>query len=153
MRFRRSIHLPCAMEACMVHLLDPRLMVHVAAPVVQFRFIDPPNLPSSWKERSYDVGLRLFGRFPLGRQTIRISVVSWTPERVEMRDNGSSARIARWDHHILLAPCGNGCTYTDALDIDAGVLTPLVWLFAWFFFGHRQRRLKRLAKSGFHFCG
>jgi len=151
MRFRHSTVLPCSMETCMTQLLEPRLMVHVAAPVIQFHFIDPPNLPSFWKERDYEVGMRLWGKVMLGRQTIRISVVKWTQERVEMRDNGSSARIPRWDHHLLLEPHRKGCRYTDTVDIDAGKMTPLVWTFAWFFFGHRQRRLKQLATAGFQY--
>lgn len=151
MRFKRSVNLPCTMESCMTQLLEPRLMVHVAAPLIQFHFVDPPTTPTYWKERAYEVSMRLWGKVALGRQTIHISVVSWTPERVEMRDNGGSARIPRWDHHILLEPRGAGCRYSDTLDIDAGAITPLVWAFAWCFFGHRQRRLKRLAKAGFQY--
>ena len=29
------------------------------------------------------------------------------------------------------------------------MLTPVVWLFAWGFYAHRQRRLRRLATGGF----
>jgi hypothetical protein len=37
------------------------------------------------------------------------------------------------------------CRYSDEIEIDAGLLTPLVWLFARVFYGHRQRRWQKVA--------
>jgi hypothetical protein len=55
----------------------------------------------------------------------------------------------RWDHWIAIEPERRGTRYTDTVHIDAGLLTPLIVAFARIFYRHRQRRWRRLAKSGF----
>jgi len=49
--------------------------------------------------------------------------------------------VRTWDHEISIrhasATC---CFYTDSVDIEAGLLTPLVWLFAQALYRYRQRR-------------
>jgi len=38
-------------------------------------------------------------------------------------------------------------SYTDEIEIQAGWLTPGIWLFAQLFYRHRQRRWKALLRS------
>jgi hypothetical protein len=57
------------------------------------------------------------------------------------------ALVRRWDHLIRIRPLANDCCrYLDEIDIDAGPLTLLVWLFAQVFYRHRQRRWQRVAE-------
>lgn len=42
---------------------------------------------------------------------------------------------------------GPRCRYTDRIEMEAGVLGPVLWLGSLVFFLHRQRRLRRLARS------
>jgi len=38
-------------------------------------------------------------------------------------------------------------SYTDEIEIQAGWLTPVIWLFAHIFYRHRQRRWKVMMKE------
>ena len=65
----------------------------------------------------------------------------------EMRTRESDQLCCRWDHCIRVKPLSNGQTgYSDTVEIDAGWLTPLVWLFARWFYRHRQRRWQKIAE-------
>lgn len=121
-------------------------LCYIAAPLIEFRPVDPPLLPERFDPGAYTVGMRLFGLVPLGRQVIRPVVEEERPEvgRFCLLDAGSGTLIRRWDHRIRLAASGNGTDYEDDLFVEAGLLTPLVWLFAWIFYRHRQQRLKTL---------
>ena len=64
------------------------------------------------------------------------------------------ALIRRWDHLITIEPAGPRRTrYTDWVEAEAGLLTPLVWAFARVFYAHRQRRWQRLVAHGFRYGG
>jgi len=70
--------------------------------------------------------------------------------RAVLRDNGSGRLVPIWDHWIFLEDIGAGRTrYTDRVDVEAGVLTPMIWLFACLFYAHRQRRWHRLIRANF----
>ena len=42
---------------------------------------------------------------------------------------------------------GNQSRYTDCIHLNAGLLTPFVWLFAMMFYRSRQQRLRLLVAS------
>ena len=106
-------------------------------------------------EGDYRADMRLFGAIPMGEQTIGIRFPEGDgsgrgTERYVLRDkgHGSSARV--WDHFIIVEHDGSGGTsYTDRVTVDAGWRTPFVAAFARAFYAHRQRRWKKLARSGF----
>ncbi len=131
-------------------------MVHIAQPLLYVTPVDPPQLPNRWEEREYLVAMHLLGLLPLGQHTVRISGQDHTQRdgrfSVELRDNGSGTLIARWDHRIFILAAAQGCDYTDQVDIQAGLLTPLVWLFAWGFYRHRQRRWQQLVSRSFSYA-
>ncbi len=128
----------------------PALLQHVARPLVAFRPLDPPRFPERWDERPYRVGVRLFGVLPLGWQVVGIRRPPDTGLARHLRDDGHSALVRRWDHLITVEPAGPGRTrYTDRVEVEAGVLTPVVWAFAALFYRHRQRRWRDLAARGF----
>ncbi len=70
---------------------------------------------------------------------------------LELRDDGRGTLASTWDHLIVIQASGHGCSYTDRIEVKAGVLTLLVWSFAWVFYLHRQRRWRRLVASGFSY--
>lgn len=140
--------LPMATQDVLARLRTPELLRFVAAPLVQFTPLDPPQFPSKWTEGEYLVATRLFGLVPLGRQTIAISFDGASDDRYAIRDNGHGDLAQRWDHRIDIVDAGSGQTrYLDTVDIEAGVLTPFVWLFAQLFYRHRQRRWRQLARA------
>ncbi|MFM1921225.1 MAG: hypothetical protein RLZZ303_2859 [Candidatus Hydrogenedentota bacterium] len=148
MRVLRSVDLDCSFEQCLEALRRPRLMLHVAAPLVTMIPVEPTALPELWEERDYTVSLRLFGLIPLGRQTIVIRMVEVTPDRAELRDEGRGQLAKRWLHVIRVERTGAGCRYTDDISVEAGLITPVAWMFTHLLFWHRQRRWRALAASG-----
>ncbi|MCV2369671.1 hypothetical protein [Roseateles oligotrophus] len=130
-------------------------MQHIASPLIRFVPVEPKSLPMRWEEKEYLVSTRLFGLLPMGRQWVNISGRDRSIEAgrfcVELRDNGRGTLMSKWDHRVTIQASGQGCSYTDRVEINAGVLTPLVWLFAWFFYRHRQRRWQALVASGFSY--
>jgi hypothetical protein len=95
--------------------------------------------------------LRLFGLVPLGTRTLVFERID--PECMEVQTRERDQLVRRWDHLIRLRSLDTGrCRYSDKIEIEAGWLTPLVWLFAAWFYRHRQRRwqtvARRLAGSG-----
>ena len=90
----------------------------------------------------------LAGFLPLGRQWIDISSVETADGSFRMRDNGRGDLVHRWDHWITILPHVDGnCSYADEVEVEAGLQTPLVWIFAWVFYAHRQRRWRKLASN------
>ncbi len=155
MLIERSCLLPCSPRRCFAEVETPRLLRYVSSPVVRFVAIDPPAFPERWEDGNYRVGLRIFGWIPLGSQVIGISRGEFSDGdsgfRAQLRDNGHSALATKWDHWITVESAPGGCRYTDRIEIQAGLLTPLVAAFAWFFYGHRQRRWQRLVRQDFEY--
>nr|WP_315479329.1 hypothetical protein [uncultured Rhodoferax sp.] len=148
--------LDCTAERCFDEVQTTRLLLHIAQPLVHFTPITPPQLPARWEAREYEVAMHLLGCIPLGRQMVRISGQDHSQRdghfSVELRDNGSGTLISRWDHRIFIQAAEQGCHYTDQVDIRAGWLTPLVWLFAWGFYKHRQQRWQQLVRRSFSYA-
>jgi hypothetical protein len=146
-----STRIAAAPDAVWTLVQRPDLLRHIAWPIIRFA----PELGNSWPTQFIEsepvpARLFLFGVIPLGVQWIVPSLHQpphgdW-PKR--LRDNGHSRLIKRWDHWIILEPDGEGGTrYRDKVDVDAGLLTPIVGLFAHLFYRHRQRRWRNLAKQ------
>jgi hypothetical protein len=151
-----STLLDAAPERVWAELQRPALLEYVAAPLVAFEPVHPESFPERWEEGEYRVSTALFGVVPLGEQSIRISkprVDDAEGDRFyQLRDDGTG-RLARvWDHLVSVRETPDGKTvYTDEIEVDAGVLTPLVWSFATVFYHHRQRRWRKLVENGFSY--
>ena len=92
------------------------------------------------------VNLRLwfFHVLPTWRHTIGIEAVGTPPRTIQSREFGGLVR--RWDHLIRVSPGPEGRTdYTDEIEIEAGVFTPLVCFWAHVQYRYRQWRWRRLA--------
>jgi len=104
------------------------------------------TLPERWPAgqtvrcRSY-----LFGLIPLGTHVVHLERID--PSAREIQSREFDPLISRWDHLVRIRPMTEGrCRYSDEIEIEAGWLTPLVWLFALGFYRHRQRRWRRVAR-------
>ncbi len=142
--------LPCPFEQAVAQIKTPRLMQFIAHPLVKFLPADGTRVPDEWEATTYWFDLKLFGLIPFGKQAVSISFPE-SKEGFRLRDNGHSALITRWDHQIRISREGEQVMYEDNIDLNAGLLTPLVWVFARIFFGHRHRRWRKLAASGFDY--
>ncbi len=117
----------------------------LARPLVFFRGGD--GVPVSWREgEAVRVRPWLLGLLPLWRQRIEIARLDGRDLVLETRESGGPLR--RWDHRITIEQTmGPRCLYTDRIEMEAGLLGPLLWFVSLLFFLHRQRRLRRLARS------
>jgi hypothetical protein len=105
----------------------------------------------TWPEKFYE-GLEFTTRLvgghiiPLWRH--KIKVVRVDNEKRELFSNEGGGLIPVWDHLITVKPVnGNECQYADIVDIGAGLLTPVIWVYAHIFYRYRQARWKRLIKK------
>lgn len=76
-----------------------------------------------------------------------ISVVSVDEHKREALTNEHGGIVRTWNHRIKVEPVSEGkCLYTDEIEIRAGMLTPLVWLFGQGYYRYRQMRWRGLAR-------
>jgi hypothetical protein len=142
--------LPITPAVAWEQVQSPALLQHIAAPLITFHPRGEP-FPAAWEEREYHAGMRLYGLLPVGEQVIAIErpQTGAPAGGYVLRDNGRGGIVKRWDHLMLLAPEAGGTRYTDQVEIEAGVLTPLAAAFARNFYRHRQRRWQQLIARDF----
>jgi hypothetical protein len=142
----RTSVLPIAAEDLWRALHDPRTLVRLSAPLLTIVPLEPKVFPEEFMPAAYVVSLKGLGFLPLGRHAINISHPAPEPgeslPRYVLHDKGSGDLARQWDHRIIIEPQSEtSCRLTDVLNIDAGVLTPFVALFARMLLQHRHTRL------------
>ena len=122
------------------------LLLHVIWPLARFAPADVP-LPERWSEGlTIQCKLFIFGIIPIGVHTVHIETVDQETFQIQSREH--DPLIARWDHLISIKPLDDSRSiYRDIIDLDAGSLTFVVWGWANWFYRHRQRRWRALAKT------
>jgi hypothetical protein len=129
-------------------LQNPQILIKAASPVITYIPIDPDTMPIKWEAgNDYLVKLRLFKIIPVGLH--RIGIVYFNEETLEAMSDESGTIATVWTHHMTLKAYGQDATlYTDEIEIKAGFRTVFVWLFANYFYRHRQRKWKAIARTG-----
>ncbi len=127
--------------------------LQVSKPLLTFQPLDPEILPETWQPGDYRVRMKLFNVIPFGEHTLRVSIIESndTPgmERYILQDDGQGVWVSRWDHLAIVRSNRQGVThYTDHINIEAGILTPVVWLFAGIFYAYRQSRWRQIVRAG-----
>jgi hypothetical protein len=137
--------LPCSPDAAWAEVQKSSLLIEVARPLVSIRPAGASAFPERWERNQLHlVRSRLFGLIPLGTRILFFDRVDDELREIRTRENDPLVR--NWDHVIAVRASSDGRTlYSDRIRIDAGVLTPVVWLFALCFYRHRQRRWQRVA--------
>jgi hypothetical protein len=146
MRVHVESVLDCPPDRVWDEVQKSALLLEVIRPLVRIVPVGAHAFPERWSEgppiscQSY-----LFGVLPLGTRTLLFERIDHATRTIQTRECDPLSR--RWDHLIAVRPTADGRTrYADTIDLDAGLLTPLVWLFAWCFYHHRQRRWRRVAR-------
>ena len=144
---RISTRLVCSEAELWQELVDPRSLQFVASPILRFVPAEQGGLPPEWRVGpAYLLKLYLLGVVPLGRHTIRLVEIDKDKNTITSHESGLVARV--WNHTISFQEMAPGLvSYTDQIEIQAGWLTPAVWLFAQVFYRHRQRRWKVLLRQ------
>lgn len=146
--------LDCSPERAWQEVQTTRLLQYVVQPLLVFDPIEPQVFPRIWQEDKYLVKIKFLGILSLEKQWINISILDTSAEKqvYKIRDNGQGDLVNKWDHLIIIEGTPTGKTkYTDRLELDAGILTPLVWIYGNIFYKHRQKRWQKLVKNNFDY--
>ena len=149
MRVSVSTYLDAPPERIWQEVCKTKLLKHVNHPLVKFIPIDPPEWPEIWVENDYLNKMILFGFIPFGDQVLGVRLEDQGDGYYRLRDEGHGDITEVWDHFIFLKPQGEGSHYTDEIIVKAGWMTPIVGIFSWVLYHHRQRKWRKLVKSGF----
>ena len=139
MQVNISTFLPIAPEKLIEELKSPKQLQKTAAPLVYFDYCGEGELSEKWQPRAYLFSVRLFGFLPFGKHTM----VFTYPDSLSIRDNGYSGLCKKWDHLMTVRASAGGCIYTDCAQIEAGILTPVLWLFGQAMYRFRQRSWRK----------
>jgi hypothetical protein len=102
---------------------------------------------SEWREGETVVGwVFLFGFLPFSRHHLHVARIDDASRTLSSREHGGL--ITTWNHDIVITPVdATSCLYRDRIEIDAGIMTPLIVVYARWFYRMRQRRWRALAKG------
>lgn len=119
---------------------------YIASPYATFTPLTESD-DFNWKAgETFSFQLKLFGVIPFGIHTIK--VIDFNEEAYRIHTTESNAYVPIWNHSIVLKPLGDGASqYTDEVEIYAGWKTPLVYLWAKFFYAHRQKKWLELLSN------
>lgn len=119
-------------------------LMHVASPLLIFRSQDGKALSEKWQlEKPYALRIYAFNIIPLGGHTIVVKRIDPVKREIVTKESGSLSKT--WDHLLRVEKVdARTVKYTDEIEIQAGPLTVLVWMFAHVFYRHRQRRWRKL---------
>ena len=109
-------------------------------PVIRERNVD-------WCEGETVVGWTfLFGFLPCSRHHLHIARINESTRTLSSDEFGGLIRV--WNHDIeVTAIHESSCLYQDRIEIDAGMMTPIVVAYAHWFYRMRQRRWRAFAKE------
>jgi hypothetical protein len=136
----------CPPEKVWAELQTSALHREIIRPLIRFSSLDIPGTSERWTQgATYRFRCYLFGVIPFGEHTIFLERIDPVAREIQSREH--EALVRHWDHLIVIRPTPDGRTlYSDEIEISAGLLTPLVWAFAHWFYRHRQRRWRRIAR-------
>ncbi len=108
------------------------------------------RFPQQWREGSIEVTrLMFFGCVPAWKHTLRFERID-DDQRILATEEGGGL-VPVWNHVIQVVPDGNRTsTYSDEVNIEAGIFTIVVWLYAHGLYRYRQRRWRKLLREIAH---
>ena len=139
--------LACTPEKAWAEVQKPALLARVAAPLLGFKRQNGEPLPAQWQVgETVELTLQGFMLLPLGSHNIHLVYADEEKRELLTNESGELAQI--WNHRVAIEPSDDGQTlYTDEIDIYAGILTPFIVAFAYFFYRHRQTNWQKLAPT------
>jgi hypothetical protein len=137
----------CTAEQLWDEISRPDSLRFVSAPLLHFEPLVAGDLDSEWEVgKTYPLRLALFGFLPVGEHCITLVRIDREANLIESQESGALSPV--WNHTIRFHQLGDGkLHYTDEIEIQAGLLTVIVWTFAHLFYRHRQRRWKKYLRS------
>ena len=87
--------------------------------------------------QSFDTKVRLFGRMP--PMDYHMEVVACDDEAMRFESHEYGGSIKSWRHALQVTETPRGARLTDRIQIDAGLMTPLMRLWAKFVYNRRHQ--------------
>ena len=112
----------------------------LAMPVIRGR-------QDEWREGETVVGwVFLFGFLPFSRHHLHVASIDESTRTLSSREFGGV--ITTWNHDIEINPIdAKTCRYRDRIEIEAGIMTSVIVVYARWFYRMRQRRWRALANG------
>ena len=112
----------------------------LAMPVIRGR-------QDEWREGETVVGwVFLFGFLPFSRHHLHVASIDESTRTLSSREFGGV--ITTWNHDIEVIPIdATTCRYRDRIEIEAGIMTPVIVVYARWFYRMRLRRWRALANG------
>jgi len=112
----------------------------LAMPVIRRR-------QDEWREGETVVGwVFLFGFLPFSRHHLHVASIDESTRTLSSREYGGV--IKTWNHDIEINPIdAKTCRYRDRIEIEAGIMTSVIVVYARWFYRMRQRRWRALANG------
>ena len=142
-----ATHLDRAASAVWNDVQISALLLRVVRPLLRIVPVHPATIPERWSEGvTIQYKPFIFGFIPIRVHTLHFERIDHKNYEIQTRE--ADPLVRRWDHLVSVRPLGeNQSIYRDTVDIDAGNLTFVVWAWANWFYRHRQRRWRALAKT------
>ena len=124
-------------------LLQRDAFLHITRGMLGFK--GAKEWPETFEEgQVVETRLLLFNVVPAWKHTLRVIRIDHANMEIASREQGGV--VQRWNHRKWIeAGSQTSCSYTDEIDISAGLLTWVVWAFAHVFYRYRQKRMRQLA--------
>lgn len=116
---------------------------YIAKPFASFSPLDSAS-DFIWEEgKTFQFHFRLFCLLPFGIHTIH--VVQFQKDSYEVYTKEANVHVPVWNHQIILREIERDKTeYIDEVELYAGWKTPFVYLWAKYFYAHRQKKWLKL---------
>lgn len=104
------------------------------------------SFPEYWKDGdTQEMRILLFGFIPGWLHKITFKEIS--AAKMQLLTHESGGVVTVWNHLISITETTDtGCRYNDIVEINAGIFTPFIWLYAHAFYRYRQLRWKNLVR-------
>jgi ligand-binding SRPBCC domain-containing protein len=141
----RSTRLDASADAVWAAVKTPAAFRAVTRRLLAMPVVGRRN--EEWREGETVVGwVFLFGLLPFSRHHLHIARIDEPNRTLSSREHGGL--ITRWDHDIEVEPIDStSCRYRDRIQIEAGIVTPVIAAYARWFYRMRQRRWRAMARA------
>lgn len=142
---RIQTYLPTTAANAWQMLLQRNAFLYITRGLLGFRGAE--NWPEEFEEgQVVETKLLFFNIIPAWEH--RLHVIRIDHENMEIASQEGGGIVRQWDHRKWIENGSeSSCLYVDEIDIDAGVFTFFIWIFAHVFYRYRQRRMRKLATS------
>jgi hypothetical protein len=142
-----STVLNCPADKAWDEVQKSSLLLHVIRPMAGIVPADRSGFPERWSEGlTVRCKTFIFGFIPIGTRVLHFERIDQDSREIHTREHDPLVR--RWDHVISIRPRNAGQSiYRDVIEVEAGRLTFLVWVWVNWFYRCRQRRWRALAET------